>query len=241
MTLALLIVIVITSETLPDVAVIATVPSFNAVTLPPASTVAVFGSLDVNVIFLSVAFDGSTVALNVMLSPTYIDVLSFLIVTFVTLTVSFPLCSFAVTVIAVVAIGTSSTQTEINAVPAAFAVTVPFESTVAMSSVYDFHVYFVPDGVTVAVKFIVSPHIIVSDGFAIAAFLLGSSFPSYTVTIAQPVVPATVTVISDTPGFDAVIFLLLSILTTDALLLFHSPADSGSPLSGTVSNVKTFS
>lgn len=70
------------------VAVIVTVPTLTAVTVPSGATVATSSSEDAQVKALMVAFSGATVALSVSLFPTEIEVSALLSVIWETGTIS---------------------------------------------------------------------------------------------------------------------------------------------------------
>ena len=143
------------------VTVIVAVPAAFAVTTPLEDTVATVVLLEVHVTDLSVAFEGSTVAVKVSVSPTVMDRELLFRLTPVTDT-------FAADTVTVhfAVLDPSFVVTVIVAVPAAFAVTTPEEETVATDVLLDVHVTDLSvafDGNTVAVKVWVSPTVIDSD------------------------------------------------------------------------------
>ena len=130
-------------------------PTFTAVTLPLASTVAISGLSDFHVTFWLVASSGRTVAVRVSLPPTRRLVsllLSFTPVTLISLSLTVTL--------QVAVLPPSSVVTVIVASPAFTPVTLPLASTEAIAALLDFHVTFLfaaSLGDTVAVRVSVPP------------------------------------------------------------------------------------
>ena len=117
------------------VAVIVALPPARPVTTPAAVTVATEASEDVQVIFLSVAFEGATVAVSVELAPAFIARVVFEslieVVGTTTFTTQTAVCP------------PSSVVTEILQEPTfVLAVTLPVQSTVATEVSLLFHVIF---------------------------------------------------------------------------------------------------
>ena len=178
------------ADTWPQVAVMVAVPAAMAFTTPSFVTVAIFSSLDFQVMVLSAVFSGATVAVRVVVSPTVRVFSVALSVTEVATTGS--------TVTLQVAVASPAAAVMVT-VPTATAVTTPSSETVATSSLLEVHVRVLSaalSGPTVAVMAAVSPGLRVTSVTSNSIRLTGTGFtitsqvasmsPHATVIVATP-------------------------------------------------------
>ena len=171
------------------------------------------------ILFPLVVFSGYTVAINFIVSPSSTAALVLL------RTTSVIGISFFSTVIVQLAVFPFELVAVITTVPACFAVTFPVESTVAISLLLLLQPMFLDSvvfsGSTVAVKFNISPSVIVALVLLSATSTIGISF-LLTVTVQPAVFPfVLVAVIITVPAFFASTCPVVSTVAMSLLLLLQ--------------------